>query len=105
MNELDYQDKLVALAALGIDICLRMRAPNDWYVSCSGVETQERGSGVLVGSYGNGRTPQEAILDHWRVLVDDLPKDSYLVLGAHGKARREVRWDGAHWALLTVATP
>ena len=91
---MDYQEKAAALNALA-DIAIKIRAPNDWYVSQS-VEIKD--GGVLVGKYGNGSTPKEAVENHWLELVDKLPPDKYLVIHANGDNRRAVRWNGYMWA-------
>ena len=94
---MSYQEKAGALNALS-PIAINCRGPNNWYVSQS-VEVAD--GRFLVGEYGNGRTPQDAVEDHWRVLVEDLKPDKYLVVGASTDKRRAARWNGFMWATVT----
>lgn len=89
---MDWQQKLAALNALS-ECSLKMRKPGDWYVSQR--VTVKRGS-VLVGEYGNGVTPEEAVNDHWNQLAEDLPRGEYLVADLSG-SRKAVRWNGFMW--------
>lgn len=90
-----WEQKFAALNALA-PAELKMRKPGDWYVS-QPVETKERvDSGVLVGRYGNGRTPIEAVEDHWNRLTNEKPL-AYLVVGAFGSSRKHVLWNGFMW--------
>jgi hypothetical protein len=99
---MDWQQKAEALAALGeLSIKFRERewrigASEPWYVQ-QRVEIKD--GGTLCGAYGNGRTPQDAIEDHWRCLVEQLG-DRYLVVNAGGEDRRAVRWNGFMWAAV-----
>jgi hypothetical protein len=88
-----WEQKLAALKALA-DASLRMRAPGDWYVSHSVNVTDH--PCMSRGFYGNGTTPEEAVNDHWRQLVDELGGGHYLkVLGTPDKF---YRWNGFMWA-------
>jgi len=89
---MDYQQKLYALNAIA-ETSLKMRKPGDWYVSQS-VEIKD--GSVLVGSYGNGITPEEAINDHWDILTS-LPHGKYLIARAHRDDRKAIRWNGFMW--------
>lgn len=100
---MDFDQKAAALLALG-EFTIQLRDPyynvgrNDgkpsWYV-CQSVEIKD--GPFLLGNYGNGHSPAEAVLDHWRVLVEELPSGTYLVTHASGTARRAVRWNGFMW--------
>jgi hypothetical protein len=90
--ETTWEEKLAAFQALG-DCSLKMRSPGDWYVS-GHLEWMTPGSGMLEGKYGNGKTPEEVVLDHWEQLTD--PK-GYLVIDAMSKDRRHVKWNGYMW--------
>lgn len=71
---------------------------NNWYVS-STLEVIEKGhEGVLAGRYGNGKTPKEAVENHWEKIVVS-PKVKCIVVDAMGtrRGRREVRWNGFMW--------
>ena len=97
---MDWQQKAAALDALH-KIELHIRKPGDWYVH-HGVEIG--GDGLLIGSYGNGATPEEAVEDHWRKLCDELPVGRYIVVNAMNNRRRHVRWNGYMWCDLEVVT-
>lgn len=95
-----WEQKLGAFQMLA-DTHLRMRKTGDWYVSC-GVEVKKSpGSCMLVGTYGEGTSPESAVEDHWRKLVDELPDKAYLVI--IGANRRAVRWNGYMWADIPEA--
>jgi len=92
---MDWQQKAAALDALA-EIEIKIRKPGDWYVS-QRVEIKD--GGVLRGEYGNGPTPQDAILDHWdRLVVNIDPTPLYLVARTADGRRRPVRWNGFMWA-------
>lgn len=96
---MDWQQKAEALACLAeLAVCFREKqwrigGPEPWYIQQS---IDIRDGGCLHGAYGNGYTPQEAIENHWRRLVDELPPDKYLVV-RNGDKRRAVRWNGFMW--------
>lgn len=98
---MDFQQKAEALAALtALSIKFRERehrigGSEPWYVSQK-VDVKE--GSCLLGTYGNGNTPEEAIEDHWKVLVLDLPRDEYLIVNSGLENRRAVRWNGFMWA-------
>jgi len=89
-----WEQKLQALDAL-TGCALRMRKPGDWYVDQS-VEIK-RGS-VLVGEYGGGATPEEAVNDHWAKLAESGER---LVTRAMCNDRKEARWNGFMWEQLS----
>jgi hypothetical protein len=98
--ELTWEQKAEALNALA-EIEIHMRRPGNWYVH-QGVEIKK--GGILHGQYGNGVTPEAAILDHWHVLVEQVDLPDYLVVNAYGgDRRRAVFWNGYRWA--DVAEP
>lgn len=90
---MDWQQKAEALNALA-KIEIRCRKARDWYVHQN---TEIKADGVLIGAYGNGETPEAAIEDHWRQLVDELSPDRYIVTHAYRDTRRAVRWNGFMW--------
>lgn len=93
---MNWQQKFDALGAIGTEISVRMRKPGDWYVDHRGVDTKETpDSCCLVGRYGNGSTPEEAIENHWRRLTEEQPL-AYLWVSEFGK-NRKVRWNGYMW--------
>ncbi len=88
-----WEQKFAALKTLA-PAWLEMRKPGDWYVNARG--RYIGGDGLLTGSYGNGRSPQAAVEDDWRQLVDMLPSDRFIVV-TNGGARRHFRWSGFMW--------
>ena len=90
---MNWQEKAEALNELS-EIKISFRKQNDWYVSQS---TEIGGNGMLLGSYGNGATPEEAVEDHWQQLVVDLPHNKFIVTNAYNKGRKERRWNGYMW--------
>ena len=95
-----WEETFEAIKAIG-DASLRMRKPGDWYVSQSGVEVKV--GPVLEGRYGNGQTPQAAVLDHWKKLTSiDLAKE-VVVLDAMRDTRRHVWWNGYRWVEVPLA--
>lgn len=91
---MDWQQKAAALDALA-RISLMIRKPGDWYVS-QPVDIKDES--VLRGEYGNGATPEEAIVDHWeRVVVSTMNGPMYLIARPYADQRRAVRWNGFMW--------
>lgn len=89
-----FKQKAEALNALS-EISIRINHYGKWYVS---QRTEIKDGGILKGEYGDGDTPEEAINNHWRVLVDNLANNCYLVINATDKKlRRAVRWNGFMW--------
>jgi hypothetical protein len=100
-SKMDWQQKAEVLAGLA-ELSIKFRekewrigAAEPWYVN-QGIDVG--GDGLLRGTYGNGHTPQEAIENHWRLLVTELPGGSYLVTRSPTDERRRVRWNGFMWA-------
>jgi len=95
---MDWQQKLQAIQAFcgHFYVSLRMRKPGDWYVS-SGMGIG--GDGMVSGAYGNGRTPEEAVLDHWEQ-YSSLPIDRYATITIDNGQRRG-RWNGFMWELIS----
>lgn len=89
-----WEQKFAALQSIA-DTSLRMRKPGDWYVSATGRGIA--GDGFVLGAYGNGKTPEEAIEDDFRQLAEFLPSDRYVVVERGGE-RRQFRWTGFMWA-------
>lgn len=97
---MDWQQKAAALEALA-EISIRFRKPGDWYVV---QQVEIKDGGILRGDYGNGRTPEEAILDHWERLTTIKPP-LYLVgrtfFDGRVDTRKAVRWNGFMWEAVT----
>lgn len=94
-----WEQKFAACMALS-PATLHMRKPGDWYVS----QNVEIKNGImLMGEYGNGRTPEEAVSEHFAKLTN-LQSNQYLVVNAYSDDRIAVRWNGFMWAPITEAT-
>lgn len=100
---MDYQHKAEALAGL-CDLFIKYRerqwrigSAEPWYVQ-QDINVKEAGASTLVGTYGNGLTPEAAINDHWRALVEDLGHNEYLIVASGTDRRRAVKWNGFMWA-------
>ena len=90
---MDWQQKATALNELA-DIKLCIRAPGDWWVS---QYTEIKDGCMLLGSYGNGGTPEQAIEDHWNILTAvEYPK--CIIANAGSSLRQAVRWNGYMWS-------
>ena len=96
---MNWQEKLHALNAIA-DVSLRMRKPGDWYVDQS-VEIGGMNC-LLLGDYGNGVSPEEAVQAHWQRLVVDLKPKEYLVIHAGTEYRKHFRWNDFMWKELQV---
>jgi hypothetical protein len=94
---MDWQQKAAALDALA-EISIKCRGVGDWYVS---QKVDVKDGALLVGRYGNGATPQEAIEDHWRQLVDEIePTPKYLIARTYSDERMPRRWNGFMWIVV-----
>jgi len=91
-NRMKWEQKLQALQSLAIT-SIRMRSPGNWYVSHS-IEVKD--GSLLKGTYGEGKNPQEAILNDWNLLTN-LREDQYLVINAMSKDRKAIKWNGFMW--------
>jgi hypothetical protein len=92
---MSWVEKLAILDCLS-ECSLRMRKPGDWYVAQNVSEAGGDGlHGLLTSVYGEGLTPEAAVLDHWNKLVDALPPDRYLVVH-----QQKYRWNGRMWRPL-----
>lgn len=88
-----WEQQWLAIKAICPDATLEIRGPGDWYVS-AWMHIGD-GGGTLIGNYGNGATPELAVKDHWRkVLEVEAPR--YWRVG-HGSQSRAVRWTGFMW--------
>ena len=97
---MDWKQKLHALSSIA-DVKLIPRNADDWYVSQC-IEITSDGSSMLLGSYGNGATPIGAIEDHWKVLVEDLEANQYLVFNAMRDRRKHFKWNNFMWRELPI---
>lgn len=98
--DMTWEQKLDALIALA-RIEVIPRSSGDWYVS-QGTEISSDDSCVLAGKYGNGKTPIEAIENHWKEMVERLEKGQYIVTQANTEDRKHFVWNGFMWAELQV---
>lgn len=96
-HRMTWEEKLAACQAL-CKTELHMRKPGDWYVGWRAEAVRTDKPGMLVGVYGEGKTPEEAVENHWREVVTSPKTDRLVVLpyGAPGR-RRDVRWNGGWW--------
>lgn len=97
---MDWQQKAEALSTL-TELSVCCRKAGDWYVH---QRLDVGGDGFLIGTYGNGTTPEEAIENHWSKLVEHLPSDRYLVVG-YGEKRKHWCWVGFMWRELIQEGP
>lgn len=95
---MNWEQKMEAIKSLaGMDTCIKMRRPGDWYV----LDRVDIKDGRFIrGGTGNGRTPEEAVNDRWFQLTE-LSRDQYLVVHAFGDDRKAVRWNGFMWTTVT----
>ena len=87
-NEMTWEQKLAALKALA-PTHLAMRKPGNWYVDTT---VRISGADLSFGSYGNGKTPEEAVNAHWNIYTN-IPSDRFVIV--RGK---KFRWNGFMWA-------
>lgn len=91
-----WEQKLAALNAI-VECTLKMRRPGDWYVEQS-VDIKD--GSILRGEYGNGNSPETAVLDHWERLTN-IESPLYLVgrefFDGYVATRKVVRWNGFMW--------
>lgn len=100
MKVMSWEEKLQALKELDPETCLCMRSPGNWYVS---VKVREiGGDGLLRSSSGEGKTPEEAVNEDWRLMVEELPEGMYIVLNAYKVNRSQFRWGGSEWQSASV---
>ena len=89
---MNWEQKLLALQALArVQLC--MRSPGDWYVSTT---TEIKNGSILSGRYGNGKTPEATVVNHWKIVTTLDPRE-YLVINTYRKDRRAVIWNGFMW--------
>lgn len=89
-----WEEKFAAIRAIRRDAHLRMREPGNWYVS-TGIEI---GGDEMLRAVGeSGATPEEAVEKTWQ-LIERLPLNRCIVVGAYTDQRRELRWNGYMWA-------
>jgi len=90
-----WEEKLSALQLL-CDTSLRMRKPGDWYIESQMSVIEKDHPNLLVGRYGEGTTPKEALLDHWEQVILGPDVECIVVHGNTDRERR-VRWNGFMW--------
>lgn len=97
---MNYEQKMYALQALA-EISVRMRKPGDWYVN---QDVSVKDDHVLISSYGNGLTPEEAIDDHWDEIAMKTSASKPIVVIRHtdeGTERKHYFWNGFMWCDCT----
>lgn len=91
-----WEEKLAAMMALvgPFTVSLRMRTPGTWYVHAKG---RDIGNGVvLMGKYGDGKTPEEAVNADWGIYTNLKTGERVVIDGMTGK-RRAATWNGYMW--------
>lgn len=68
---MNWQEKLHALRKLDFGCHVEMREPGNWYVSAR--MEHAHGASMLIGDYGNGTSPEEAVNAHWGTYGDGKP--------------------------------
>lgn len=96
-QRLTWEQKLSALQNL-CEVHLCMRKPGDWYVSA---DMSIKDNSVLIGTYGNGTTPQEAVEDHWFIYTTEANPLKPIVAGRGGERKYWV-WSGFMWKEITL---
>jgi hypothetical protein len=91
-GEMNWEEKLQAIQALGENACLKMRKPGNWYVANTGIEIAA--NGLLISPTESETTPESAVKALWFQLTEELEPGRYLVANS-GKA---YRWNGFMWA-------
>lgn len=82
---------------------VKMREPGNWYVCTNMMHAS--GNACLRGDFGNGRNPEEAVIDHWGKYGNGEP----FCVGVSGD--HWMRWNGFMWcsaqdpAALQKTTP
>ncbi len=104
MSRMTWEEKFAAICALDGDACVMMRKPGDWYVSWRNDIKEEDGGCCLHHRYGNGSTPEGAVLDHWRCITEEQPL-AYVVVRGDYPNRRHVVWNGYMWRDLPISGP
>lgn len=94
MRSMTWEEKLQALQSLA-ECRLMMRKPFSWYVSQS---IEVKSGPCLKTLHGDGKSPREAVLDHWENHTEKLKADEYVVVNAMNERREAVKWDGYRWA-------
>lgn len=97
---LTTDQKFQAINALS-PASLKMRQPCDWYVEQS---VEIRDGGILIGEYGNGATPQDAIEEHFEKLTS-VKYPRYIVASTGSPQRKAVRWNGFMWDHISEEKP
>lgn len=96
---LTTQQKWEAIKALDRRASIECRDLGDFYISAE-MHVAD-GSGVIIGKYGNGTTPEAAVEEHWDI-YSNLSDDEYIA----GDLRQDdgtyvhyrKRWNGFMWA-------
>lgn len=91
-HEMTWEEKLNALQHLASHF-LKMRRPGDWYIHASlGIKKDC----LLCCEYGQGKTPQEAVDNHWDIYTN-LGEGQTIVVDSYKASRKEYVWDNFMW--------
>lgn len=103
---MNWEQKLLALQAIAFALgcSLKMRSPGDWYVSLDGIDIKK--GNMLIGAYGNGSNPEEAVNATWDRYVTNISAEECVAITTltnDGRKRRYVRWNGYMWCDVEVS--
>lgn len=93
-----WEEMFAAIQCLS-EASLNMRRPEEWYVSQPSVELA--GDRFLRSVNGNGRTPQEAVLNHWAAITKIVPPSRFISVKARSPQRKNYLWNGYMWRELS----
>ena len=94
-SKLTWEEKLEIIQSIegmfSFNTFLAMRKPGNWYVQ-SRTHIYTENSPMIHGNYGNGKTPQEAVENHFKIYVEDIKDNQYVEY--EGK---KYRFEGHIW--------
>lgn len=66
-----WQERLEKIREISKHAEVKMRRPENWYVSAE--MFHDDGNGMLIGHYGEGRSPDQAVESHWAIYANGVP--------------------------------
>lgn len=102
-NRLTWEEKLLAIKALDLDVSLRMKTPGEWYVSMPGISIKKPSVSESATDPTARSTPEEAV-EHAFTRITDLLNDDYYLVTYGNDDHRKVRWNGFMWADISIST-
>lgn len=90
---MNWEQKALALQALvgWPNFSIKMRQPQDWYVSTAGLDRRE--GSVLSGGFQKGKTPEDAIEQYWNWATSP----EFHLQFRNYQGVRLVKWNGFMW--------